>query len=427
MNMQIEYLIAAIALLSTFNLIVVIALIFRKNIAVDPTILAQLIRLESAFREEFRVNRAEQNESFERLADRIAKTIETLAAFQKERFETFSSAQENLRKISEENLKDIRAGAEKQLNHIREENGKKLDEMRKIVDEKLQESIGKRFSESFNMIGERLEKVHLGLGEMQKLAQEVGGLKNALTNVKTRGTFGEAQLGAILEQIFSREQYSEQCVIKNSERVDYAVKMPGRGEDDSFVLLPIDSKFPIEDYQRLIDAFDQNADKETIDLIRKAFEITVKEVAKSIANKYINPPLTTDFAIMFVPTEGLYAEILRIAGLQETLQQKYKVTVVGPTNLFAFLSSLQMGFKTLAIEKRSSEVWALLGAVKNEFSKFGDVLDKAKRQLQSVANTMDETGTRAKAIERKLRGVEVMPTLLDEPSALLTADPTDEV
>jgi DNA recombination protein RmuC len=425
--MQIEYLIAAIALLSTFNLIVVIALIFRKNIAVDPTILAQLIRLESAFREEFRVNRAEQNESFERLADRIAKTIETLAAFQKERFETFSSAQENLRKISEENLKDIRAGAEKQLNHIREENGKKLDEMRKIVDEKLQESIGKRFSESFNMIGERLEKVHLGLGEMQKLAQEVGGLKNALTNVKTRGTFGEAQLGAILEQIFSREQYSEQCVIKNSERVDYAVKMPGRGEDDSFVLLPIDSKFPIEDYQRLIDAFDQNADKETIDLIRKAFEITVKEVAKSIANKYINPPLTTDFAIMFVPTEGLYAEILRIAGLQETLQQKYKVTVVGPTNLFAFLSSLQMGFKTLAIEKRSSEVWALLGAVKNEFSKFGDVLDKAKRQLQSVANTMDETGTRAKAIERKLRGVEVMPTLLDEPSALLTADPTDEV
>ncbi|MDR2033239.1 MAG: DNA recombination protein RmuC [Helicobacteraceae bacterium] len=420
MNIQIEYLIAAIALLSAFNLIAAAVLIFRKNIAVDPTILAQLIRLEAMFREEFRVNRAEQNESFERLADRIAKTIETLAAFQKERFETFSNAQENLRKISEENLKDIRAGVEKQLNHIREENGKKLDEMRKIVDEKLQESIGKRFSESFNMIGERLEKVHLGLGEMQKLAQEVGGLKNALTNVKTRGTFGEAQLGAILEQIFSREQYSEQCVIKNGERVDYAVKMPGKGEEDSFVLLPIDSKFPIEDYQRLIDAFDQNADKETIDLIRKSFEITVKEVAKSIANKYISPPLTTDFAIMFVPTEGLYAEILRIAGLQETLQQKYKITVVGPTNLFAFLSSLQMGFKTLAIEKRSSEVWALLGAVKNEFSKFGDVLDKAKRQLQSVANTMDETGTRAKAIERKLRGVEVMPTLFNEPSALLT-------
>ncbi|MDR1451513.1 MAG: DNA recombination protein RmuC [Helicobacteraceae bacterium] len=382
----------------------------RLRVAVDPAILAQLNRLEIAQREESRLARAEQAENSDRFADNVAKTINALIAFQKERFESFALAQEALRRASEGNLKDIRAAVEKQLTALREENAKKLDEIRKIADEKIQESIGKRFSESFNLISERLERVHLGLGEMQKLAQDVGGLKNALTNVKIRGTFGEAQLSAILEQIFSREQYCEQYAIKGGERVDYAIKLPGRSDDDKNVLLPIDSKFPIENYRRLTDAFEQNADKETIDLLRKALEASVKEAARSISQKYINPPLTTDFAIMFVPTEGLYAEILRVVGLQEFLQQKYKISAVGPTNLVAFLNSLQMGFKTLAIEKRSSEVWTLLGAVKGEFGKFGETLEKAKRQLQTVANTLDETGTRTKAIERRLRGVEALPS-----------------
>ncbi|MDR2638741.1 MAG: DNA recombination protein RmuC [Helicobacteraceae bacterium] len=423
MNLPLEYLITAIAALTALNLIALIALLIRKNIAIDPAILAQLNRLESAQRDEARLSRAEQTANFDRFVDSVSKIIGALSAFQKERFDSFALAQESLRKISEENLKDIRAAIEKQLSALREENAKKLDEVRKIVDEKLQESIGKRFNESFNLISERLEKVHLGLGEMQKLAQDVGGLKNALTNVKTRGTFGEAQLSAILEQIFSPEQYCEQYAIKGGERVDYAIKLPGRG-DDECVMLPIDSKFPIEDYRRLTDAFEQNADKETIDALRKALEGAVKEAAKSIAQKYISPPLTTDFAIMFVPTEGLYAEILRVAGLQEFLQQKFRISVVGPTNLFAFLTSLQTGFKTLAIEKRSSEVWALLGAIKSEFGKFGEVLDRAKRQLQSVANTLDETGTRTKAIERKLRGVEALP--VNASRELLSSDPNPD-
>ncbi|MDR2152317.1 MAG: DNA recombination protein RmuC [Helicobacteraceae bacterium] len=410
MNLPIEYLLVAIGAIGALNLIAAIALIVRKNVAIDPMILAQLNRLETAQAQEARLARAEQAANSDRFAQNVSKTIDALVAFQKERFDSFAISQEALRKISEENLKDIRAAIEKQLTSLREENAKKLDEMRKIVDEKLAESIGKRFSESFNLISERLEKVHLGLGEMQKLAQDVGGLKNALINVKTRGAYGEAQLSAILDQVLSKEQYFEQYPIKGGERVDFAVKLPGRGESDEGVLLPIDSKFPIEDYQRLTDAFEQNADKETIDGLRKAFEISVKEAAKSISQKYVCPPRTTDFAVMFVPTEGLYAEILRVAGLHEFLQQTRRIVVVGPTNLVAFLNSLQMGFKTLAIEKRSSEVWALLGAIKSEFGKFGEVLDKAKRQIQSVANTLDETGTRTKAIERRLRGVEALPS-----------------
>ncbi|MDR0664579.1 MAG: DNA recombination protein RmuC, partial [Helicobacteraceae bacterium] len=265
MSLSVDYLLLTLAIIGALNLIAAIALITRKNIAVDPTILAQLNRLESAQTLEARAARAEQTENLDRFAERIAKTINALGEFQKERFDSFAAAQDNLRKISEENLKDIRAAIEKQLTNLREENAKKLDEMRKIVDEKLQESIGKRFSESFNLISERLEKVHLGLGEMQKLAQDVGGLKNALTNVKTRGTFGEAQLSAILDQIFSKEQYYEQYAIKSGERVDFAIKLPAKSENDMNVLLPIDSKFPIEDYQRLTDAFEQNVDKETID------------------------------------------------------------------------------------------------------------------------------------------------------------------
>jgi len=285
--------------------------------------------------------------------------------------------------------------------------------MRKVVDEKLQETVEKRFNESFKMISERLEQVQKGLGEMQALATGVGDLKKVLSNVKTRGNLGEIQLGAILEQILSPEQYQQNVAVKNGsmERVEFAIKLPGKNNDDKSLMLPIDSKFPNEDYQRLIDAYDNiaNLNPKDVEAISKQFENSVKKNAKDIRDKYINPPVTTDFAIMFVPTEGLYAEILRRTGLFETLQRDFKITVVGPTNLVAFLSSLQMGFKTLAIEKRSSEVWEVLGAVKTEFGRFGDILDKTKKKLQEATNVIDKAGVRSKAIERKLRTVQELP------------------
>ena len=304
---------------------------------------------------------------------------------------------------------------ENKLQSLQEENNKKLEEMRKVVDEKLQETVEKRFNESFKLISERLEQVHKGLGEMQSLASGVGDLKKVLTNVKTRGNLGEIQLGAILEQILSAEQYEQNTVVKqgSQERVEYVIKLPGKNSDNRPVLLPIDSKFPNEDYQRLMDAYENivNLNPREVETISKQFEASVKKNAKDIREKYINPPVTTDFAIMFVPTEGLYAEILRRTGLFEVLQREFKITVVGPTNLVAFLSSLQMGFKTLVIEKRSSEVWSLLGAVKTEFGKFNEVLLKVKRNLEGATkNIEDAVGVRSRAIERQLRIVQESPT-----------------
>jgi DNA recombination protein RmuC len=248
---------------------------------------------------------------------------------------------------------------------------------------------------------------------MQSLASGVGDLKKVLTNVKTRGNFGEIQLGAILEQILSPEQYEQNVVIKagSQERVEYGIKLPGKNSDNKTLLLPIDSKFPNEDYQRLLEAYENiaNLQPRDVEAISKQFENSVKKNAKDIREKYINPPVTTDFAIMFVPTEGLYAEILRRTGLFESLQRDFKITVVGPTNLVAFLSSLQMGFKTLAIEKRSSEVWEILGAIKTEFGNFGVVLEKTKKKLQEATNVIDQAGARSRAIERKLRTVQELP------------------
>jgi len=318
-------------------------------------------------------------------------------------------------------FKEIRETVESKLTKIQEDNNKKLEEMRKTVDEKLQESISKRFNESFELINKRLEEVQKGLGEMQTLASDVGGLKKVLTNVKTRGTFGEVQLESLLGQILSPEQYETQVSVrKNSlEHVDAAVKLPGQTDDRTALLLPIDSKFPVEDYQRLYEAYEAGEVKETILNFRKKFEDSVKFTAKSIAAKYINPPDTTDFAIMFVPSEGIYAEILRSVELFESLRRDFRITIVGPTNLAAFLSSLQMGFRTLAIQKRTSEVWTILGAVKTEFGKFGDVLDKASNQLQTVANSISNAGVRTRAIERRLRDVESLP---HEQSAVLLGE-----
>ncbi|WP_280745905.1 MULTISPECIES: DNA recombination protein RmuC [unclassified Parabacteroides] len=332
--------------------------------------------------------------------------------FSRNRDESRQSLKDN-RVEQATSLKEIRETVESKLRSIQDDNNKRLEEMRKTVDEKLQETVEKRFNESFKMISDRLEQVHRGLGEMQTLASGVGDLKKVLTNVKTRGNLGEIQLGAILEQILSAEQYEHNAAVKkgSQERVEYAIKLPGKNNDDQSLLLPIDSKFPTEDYQRLLDVYENISDlnSKEVDAISKQFENSVKKNAKDIRSKYINPPVTTDFAIMFVPTEGLYAEILRRTGLFEVLQRDYRVTVVGPTNLVAFLSSLQMGFKTLAIEKRSSEVWEILGAVKTEFGRFGRLLDDTKRKLQAATNVIDAAGVRSRAIEKKLRAVQELP------------------
>ena len=340
--------------------------------------------------------------------------------FARSRNDNQTSLRENREELSK-SLKSFEDKLEYKLTGIQENNSKKLDEIRKTVDEKLQESINKRFNESFELISKRLEEVQKGLGEMQTLASDVGGLKKVLTNVKTRGTFGEVQLESLLEQILSPEQYEMQVAVRknSSERVDAAVKLPGQTEDNRPLLLPIDSKFPVEDYQRLSDAYEAGEAKEIVLGLRKKFDDSVKSTAKSIAAKYINPPETTDFAIMFVPSEGIYAEILRGVELFEILRRDFRITVVGPTNLAAFLSSLQMGFRTLAIQKRTAEVWTVLGAVKTEFGKFGNVLDTVSKQLETVANSISNAGTRTRAIERKLRDVEALP---QEQSTVLLGD-----
>jgi DNA recombination protein RmuC len=306
-------------------------------------------------------------------------------------------------------MNEIRQTLETRLKDLQAENSRKLDEMRHIVDEKLQKTLEQRLGESFKQVSERLEQVHKGLGEMQSLASGVGDLKRVLTNVKTRGIFGEVQLGALLEQVLTPEQYAANIATRagSNDRVEFAVKLPGR-DDAGPVWLPIDAKFPREDYERLLDA-QERADRDAADAAAAALESRIRLEAKTIAAKYLAPPQTTDFALLFLPTEGLYAEVLRRPGLMEALQREHRVTVTGPTNLLAFLNSLQMGFRTLAIEKRSSEVWRVLGAVKTEFGKFGEVLDKVRKKLDEATNQLDSTGVRTRAITRTLKGVQELP------------------
>jgi len=289
-------------------------------------------------------------------------------------------------------------------------NAAKLDEMRATVDEKLQTTLQARLGESFKQVADRLEQVHKGLGEMQTLAQGVGDLKHLLSNVKTRGIFGEAQLAALLEQVFVPDQYAAQVATRPGSKnvVDFAIKLPGKAEDGTPLWLPIDAKFPNEDYERLLDA-QGRAHFADAEAAAKALELRIRSEAKSIAYKYIEPPYTTDFAILFLPTEGLYAEVLRRPGLMESLQRDHRITLAGPTTLLSMLSSLQMGFRTLALEKRSSEVWQVLGAVKTEFGKFGDVLAKVKSQTETVLKTLDNAEARSRAMGRALKKVEGLP------------------
>lgn len=325
--------------------------------------------------------------------------------------ENFSNQISLSTKHHTERLDKMRETVEQRLKLLQDDNNVKLEKMRETVDEKLHSTLEKRLGESFKLVSDRLELVHKGLGEMQNLATGVGDLKNILSNVKTRGTWGEIQLGSILEQTLSPEQFSKNVAVKKgtSERVDFAINLPGRSDNDIPVFLPIDAKFPQEDYQRLIEA-QENANAELAEEASKQLENRIKLEAKSIRDKYIDPPNTTDFAILFLPVEGLFAEVLRRNGLCEKLQREMRVVIAGPTTFTALLNSLQMGFRTLAIEKRSSEVWTLLGAVKTEFSKFGDILEKTHKKLQEAGNTIETAARKSRTIERKLKTVQELPT-----------------
>ena len=316
---------------------------------------------------------------------------------------------ENTRKNMEEKLELIRRTVEDRLIYMQKDNADKLEKMRVTVDEKLQGTLEQRLGESFKVVNDRLESVYKGLGEMQNLAQGVGDLKKIFTNVKARGTWGEIELGNILEEYLTPEQYLKSAKTKPNatEFVEFAIKLPGK-TDGQNVLLPVDSKFPVEDYKRLVDS-EEIGDIDAINEARKSLENSIKLFAKDIHDKYIETPYTTDFGIMFLPTESLYCEVIRNTVLIETLTQKYRVVVSGPNTFVALLNSLQMGFRTLAIEKRSSEVWKLLGGVKSEFEKFGDLLDKTNKKLQEISNTMEKASAKTRTIQRKLKNVESLP------------------
>ncbi|HEY0955433.1 MAG TPA: DNA recombination protein RmuC [Roseateles sp.] len=333
-----------------------------------------------------------QAESMQRLNDAMREQLQALS------------------KTNDQRLAELRLTVEQRLTSIQQDNEKKLEQMRATVDEKLHATLEQRLGESFKQVAERLEQVHKGLGEMQNLARDVGSLNRVLTNVKTRGVFGEVQLAGLLEQVFTPEQYAANVATLpgSSERVEFAISLPGQRDDGKPLWLPIDAKFPREDYERLLDA-QERGDPAAAEASAKAIENRLRLEARTIREKYIAPPHTTDFGILFVPTEGLYAEALRRPGLVEGLQREFKVMLCGPTTLLATLTSLQMGFRTLALEKRSAEVWEVLGAVKTEFGKFGDVLAKAKKKLEEAGNTLDAAEVRTRAMTRKLKGVEALP------------------
>jgi DNA recombination protein RmuC len=333
-----------------------------------------------------------------------------LALLQKTLSDTLTTQLSSLSESNARRMSEVRQTLEAQLAQLQTTNSAKLDEMRATVDEKLQTTLQARLGESFKQVADRLEQVHKGLGEMQTLAQGVGDLKHLLTNVKTRGIFGEAQLASLLEQVFVPDQYAVQVATRPGSKnvVDFAIKLPGKSDTGEPLWLPIDAKFPNEDYERLLDA-QGRADVAGAEAAGKALELRIRLEAKSMVEKYVEPPYTTDFAILFLPTEGLYAEVLRRPGLMESLQRDHRVTLAGPTTLLAMLSSLQMGFRTLALEKRSSEVWQVLGAVKTEFEKFGGVLAKVKSQTETVLKTLDNAETRSRAMSRVLKKVDALP------------------
>ena len=415
-------------------------------IALAVTNLALLVRLmgrassnsaEQAMRSELRDGREEAAKrshelreevsgSLDKTAQTLTTTVGQLGSVQKQQLEGVTAQVQALVETNQQRLEGLRATISEQLGEMREANEKKLEEMRRTVDEKLQGTLEKRLGESFKLVREQLDAVHKGLGEMQSLATGVGDLKNVLTNVKVRGTWAEYQLGAILEQVLTPEQFDRNVATheNSNERVEFAIRLPGRSDDpNDCVWLPIDSKFPQEDYIRLTEA-SESADAEAVAQSTRELMRSVTQSAKTIAEKYLNPPHTTDFAVLYLPTEGLYAEVLRQPGMVSQLQQDYRVVVSGPTTIAALLNSLRLGFRSLAIEQQASEVWQVLAAVKTEFGKFGEVLDKVKKQLATASNTIDQTQTRTRAMARKLQKVEQLPS--GESDELLEFLPEDD-
>lgn len=367
-------------------------------------------RLERALKEEFALSRRENGDALRRLSDSVLARMTDIVKLQTGQLDAFSRQLLALTQSNEQKLERLRETVEERLKLLQADNNRQLEVMRATVDEKLHTTLETRLGESFRLVSERLELVHKGLGEMQTLASGVGDLKRVLTNVKTRGIWGEIHLANLLEQILTSEQYASNVATKpgSGERVDFAVRLPGRDKNQGVVWLPIDAKFPQEDYQRLLDAQEQ-ANPLLAEEAAKALEARVKTEARAVREKYIDPPHTTDFAILFLPVEGLYAEVLRRPGLSDILLRDYRVVVTGPTTLAALLNSLQMGFKTLAVEKRSSEVWALLGAVKTEFGRFGEMLEKTQKKLQEASNSIETAAQKSRTIERKLRTVQELP------------------
>jgi DNA recombination protein RmuC len=380
--------------------LLLLLLLRRTSSSNEAAVLALQQSLQSLHEKLERIERELRTEITDSSRGGRQELTQNLAVFQQSQVQQLTLMQ-----------KSIGDTLNQQLQQLQKSNADKLDEMRRTVDEKLQTTLEKRLSESFKQVAERLEQVHNGLGQMQKLADGVGSLQRVLTNVKTRGIFGEVQLEALLEQVLTIEQYAKQVETKprSNQRVDFAIRFPGRGGvDGEPVWLPIDAKFPREDYERLLDAQDR-ADAVAAEISAKALEVRIRTEAKSIAESYLAPPHTTDFAILFLPTEGLYAEVLRRPGLMDSLQRDYRVTLAGPTTLLAMLNSLHMGFRTLALEQQASEVWKVLGAVKTEFERYGDWVEKVREQVQKAADTLDRADTRSRQMRRALKNVEALP------------------
>ncbi len=386
----------------------------------------EVSRSDGNIKDEIRSNRQTienmLTNQFQSTSKTLVDAVGKLGAAQTRELRGVTAAINNLTQTNESKIKDVRDTVDKSLQAMQTSNENKLEQMRQTVDQKLQSTLEKRLGESFKIVSDRLEAVQRGLGEMQNLAMDVGDLQRVLANVRARGTWGEVQLGVLLDDIMTPDQYDTNVQLREGSReaVEYAIRLPGRDDEpDSCVWLPIDSKFPMADYERLVDASDADAEQRAVQALIRV----VRTEAAKIQEKYVVPPNTTDFAIMFLPTEGLYAEVLRVPGLVTELLQSCRIVVAGPTTLAAILTSLRVGFRTLAIQKRSSEVWEILGAVKTEFGKFGDVMDTLRNQLNRVSKTIDDVGVRKRAMDRRLRGVEELPQeVADETFGFLDSD-----
>jgi DNA recombination protein RmuC len=406
---------------AVIDIVILYFLLTRKNTTDTSAMEHSIEDIKKSLREENSISRKEGRESEKAIREELNNSIKNFG-------DSIDKRLAELMSKNEIRLEKIRETVDSKMELLQKDNSEKLEKMRMTVDEKLQSTLEKRLGESFKLVSDRLEQVHKGLGEMQTLASGVGDLKRVLTNVKTRGTWGEVQLANLLEQLLTNEQYEKNVATKqgSADRVEFAIKLPGKDERIKQIWMPIDAKFPIEDYQRLITAQEKGSVEE-VEVLTKALENRIKSEAKDIFTKYIDPPYTTDFAILYLPIEGLYAEVTQRRGLAEALQRQYRVIVCGPNTIAALLNSLQMGFRTLVIEKRSSEVWSILGAVKTEFGKFGDLLEKTNEKLKQASNTIDDAARKSRTIERKLNKVQELPsgappeaqTLINEQTSLL--------